>query len=427
MIFEVIAAVLVRLWMFSLPSLLQWLKDRPEMTTPNNSWNGVKEGLSLPFSHKQKGGFHGSTLLLYTVKQMEEIDPEFHTAFFIACDVLIAFALRKFVKNFLVKEFTSDEFVRGWDERLGRTAKNVDSVAHIVFMLYLFNPMTLFTCVSKTTVVFNNLYLAMFLLTSLTGSLPVMTFFVALASYETLYPVQLLSAACLSCWKFKYNCDMEELKSTICKGVAWFLFWMFLMFFTASNLSNPEESMKHFEYILGIADQTPNVGLFWYFFTEVFEHFEPFFLIIFHFNVLFYSIPLSIKLMSHPVALSFTLLAVISIFKSYPTLGDTTLWLALIPMWSHSFMYLRDSMVTLFSMFTSCLMFPVMWFVWISANAANANFYFASSLAFSICQIYLLCDVLLGYIKWNHLMIRSTSDSALVGPTSGRAILRLVN
>lgn len=37
----------------------------------------------------------------------------------------------------------------------------------------------------------------------------------------------------------------------------------------------------------------------------------------------------------HPVFLIFMQLAVISIFKSYPTVGDVALYLAFLPVWSH--------------------------------------------------------------------------------------------
>lgn len=47
---------------------------------------------------------------------------------------------------------------------------------------------------------------------------------------------------------------------------------------------------------LSVPDLTPNIGLFWYFFAEMFEHFRLFFLCVFQINVFFYTIPLSIKL-----------------------------------------------------------------------------------------------------------------------------------
>lgn len=47
---------------------------------------------------------------------------------------------------------------------------------------------------------------------------------------------------------------------------------------------------------LSVPDLTPNIGLFWYFFAEMFEHFRLFFLFVFQINVFFYTVPLSIKL-----------------------------------------------------------------------------------------------------------------------------------
>lgn len=37
----------------------------------------------------------------------------------------------------------------------------------------------------------------------------------------------------------------------------------------------------------------------------------------------------------HPVFFMFVQLAIISIFKSYPTVGDVALYMAFLPVWSH--------------------------------------------------------------------------------------------
>jgi len=42
-----------------------------------------------------------------------------------------------------------------------------------------------------------------------------------------------------------------------------------------------ERVFKGWKVILGIVDLTPNVGLSWYFFTEMFDHFRPFFTMVF--------------------------------------------------------------------------------------------------------------------------------------------------
>ena len=50
-----------------------------------------------------------------------------------------------------------------------------------------------------------------------------------------------------------------------------------------------------FFHRLTVPDLTPNIGLFWYFFTEAFEHFRVFFLCVFQINAFIYVLPLSVR------------------------------------------------------------------------------------------------------------------------------------
>ncbi|XP_040494138.1 phosphatidylinositol glycan anchor biosynthesis class U protein isoform X8 [Ursus maritimus] len=56
-------------------------------------------------------------------------------------------------------------------------------------------------------------------------------------------------------------------------------------------------------------------------------------------NVFFYTIPLAIKLKEHPIFFMFIQMAIISIFKSYPTVGDVALYMAFFPVWNHLYRY----------------------------------------------------------------------------------------
>ena len=47
---------------------------------------------------------------------------------------------------------------------------------------------------------------------------------------------------------------------------------------------------------LSVPDLTPNLGVFWYFFTEMFEHFRAFFICVFQIHAFLYTIPLAVKL-----------------------------------------------------------------------------------------------------------------------------------
>src|SRR5437762_8349867 len=79
-----------------------------------------------------------------------------------------------------------------------------------------------------------------------------------------------------------------------------------------------------------LPDLTPNVGLWWYFFIEMFDSFRSFFLCVFQLHLLIYVAPLCIRLHRNPLAICTTLLGVISIFKSYPSVADLALYLGML-------------------------------------------------------------------------------------------------
>lgn len=84
-------------------------------------------------------------------------------------------------------------------------------------------------------------------------------------------------------------------------------------------------------------DLQPNIGLFWYFFTEMFEHFRTLFLFSFQMNAtVLYLVPLTIKLHKQPIFLATILTALTAIFRSYPCVGDIAFYMALFPLWKHS-------------------------------------------------------------------------------------------
>lgn len=93
----------------------------------------------------------------------------------------------------------------------------------------------------------------------------------------------------------------------------------------------------HFQNRLNHRDLQPNIGLFWYFFTEMFEHFRTLFLIAFQMNAtILYLVPLTIKLHKQPIFLATIITALTSIFRSYPCVGDIAFYLALFPLWKQS-------------------------------------------------------------------------------------------
>jgi len=428
---EILAAVVLRLCLFSFPSIRSCLEGRPEVNTPNTAWKRVIEGMHSTKIFGHQSNYYGSSLLLHFIKKVDAINPKLHDLVFIVLDILCALALKKLVQIFLTLELNSSKTKKSL-ENYGVDGKLLDGnhisrISNFVFMLYLFNPLTLLTCIAKNTVAFNNMFICYFLLNSIKGNVVSSTFFLALSTYETFYPVQLVVSICLADWKFNHQNKEGKLIGCFVKGISWFLFWMVVIFISSAVVTDDSEIFRHYKFILEVQDQTPNIGIFWYFFTEVFQHFEQFFIWVFQINAVFYCLPLSIRLRHNPVLLQFTLIACIAMFKSYAVLGDNSVWFSLIPMFCHTFMYFRDSMITISFLAGSMLVSVTMWFAWISANAANANFYFASGLAFTMAQNYLLFDVVLSVIKWNKMIeIGQSKESIENNKYKEGATLRLV-
>ncbi|XP_076809869.1 GPI-anchor transamidase component PIGU-like [Clavelina lepadiformis] len=431
MLLYISLAVLLRAWLFAAPEFVSWLSSLPEVSTPLSSWHRVVEGISVL---KQGGSihegdsYHGSTLLLIFMSRLQECSPLLLYLMFATCDIVTSLALlrfaEKFIRNELIDIYKPDNDISSQSKSIKLNESGMKDIPLLISLLYLFNPFTIATCVSKCTLIFSNMFLALFLNASLSGSVFSTTLFLALATYESLYPIVLLFAAALCYYKYQktswtiYTC---MLLTTLC-----FLMWLSLLFVIAYLHDESLESIvSHYSFILRVPDQTPNVGVFWYFFTEVFDHFQSFFLCVFQLNVIVFSIPMSIKLRSHPVCLSFILIGIVAALKSYPSLGDAGLWLSILPLWSHTFKYLRMAIVTSIMLITTAIVCPVMWNLWIGARSANANFFFASSLAYTTAQVLILTDVLLAYLKWHYHLREGVCPK--LETSNEKAMIRLLN
>ncbi|KAJ7625394.1 GPI transamidase subunit PIG-U [Mycena polygramma] len=143
---------------------------------------------------------------------------------------------------------------------------------------------------------------------------------------------------------------------------------------------------------LTLPDLTPNVGMWWYFFTEMFDHFRPFFLMVFSIHLLIYVAPICIKFQYDPLYAAFILLGILGTFKSYPTLADPGLFLSTIAVFPEIYPYLRYPIVTTLLHLHAVLLMPLFHHLWLNQGTANANFFYASTLVFACANGAALTD-----------------------------------
>ncbi|KAJ7486042.1 GPI transamidase subunit PIG-U [Mycena galericulata] len=143
---------------------------------------------------------------------------------------------------------------------------------------------------------------------------------------------------------------------------------------------------------LTLPDLTPNVGVWWYFFTEMFDYFRPFFLMVFSIHLLIYVAPVCIKFQYDPLYAAFVLLGVLGTFKSYPTMADPGLFLSMIALFPEIYPYLRYPIVTTLLHLHAALLMPLFHHLWLNQGTGNANFFYASTLVFACANGAALTD-----------------------------------
>lgn len=150
---------------------------------------------------------------------------------------------------------------------------------------------------------------------------------------------------------------------------------------------------------LTLTDLTPNVGLWWYFFIEMFDSFRAFFLGVFWLHLASYVGGLSIRLRTQPLAVIAVLLGIFSIFKPYASVADTSLFLAMLPLYRHVFPLMRYTFVASATLLYATFLGPAFYHLWIYAGSGNANFFYAITLVWSLGQSLMVSDLTFAVLR----------------------------
>jgi GPI-anchor transamidase subunit U len=161
------------------------------------------------------------------------------------------------------------------------------------------------------------------------------------ASYLSLFPILLFPPLCLLCW----DRQVREKRETHSSLVSFSAFHVADLVVTGGGLLGISALMTgSWEFLsstygvqLLLPDLTPNVGLWWYFFIEMFDSFREFFLGVFWLHMASYVGGLSVRLRSQPLFVIVTLLGLFAIFQPYPSIADSAVYLALLPLYRHVF------------------------------------------------------------------------------------------
>ncbi|KEF63180.1 phosphatidylinositol glycan, class U [Exophiala aquamarina CBS 119918] len=370
-------AVVIRLIVFLIwPNLSDFLTAQVEISTPISSFKRLQEGLFLyrhGLSPYDGGVFHQAPLLLVVF----DILPA--PLVFIALDTVNGLALHTIADKLRIP---SPRF------------RNLSG--SLIAAAYLFNPLTILSCLGKSTTIFTNTAIIQAVLNAQAGNRVRAMFGLAVGSYLSMYPALLLPPVLLMAHKSSPQ-SWSALVASIASyfGVLGALlgstpvitsgFWDFLSSCYGAQIT--------------VTDLTPNVGLWWYFFIEIFDSFRDFFIGVFWLQLVGYVGAMTFRLQAQPLFVITSLVGLFAVFKPYPSIADVSLYLGLLPLYQHILPLTRYVFIAASVLLYSTLLGPAFYHLWIYAGSGNANFFYAITLVWSLGLTILVGDTLFAVMR----------------------------
>jgi GPI-anchor transamidase subunit U len=211
----------------------------------------------------------------------------------------------------------------------------------VVSIVYLLNPLTIAACLGRSTSIFTNTAIIHAVYSAINADAFRAMFALALASYLSMYPILLFPPLALLCWDRAVQRSNKKLQ-----GLTMFINLIASLFACLNGLlwlsfvvmgGSWEFLSATYGFHLSVPDLTPNMGLWWYFFIEIFDSFREFFLGTFWLHLAAYVGGLTLRLRRQPIFVITTLLGIFAIFKPYPSISDVSLYLAFVPLYKHVF------------------------------------------------------------------------------------------
>jgi phosphatidylinositol glycan class U len=280
---------------------------------------------------------------------------------------------------------------------------------------FLFNPFTIATCLARTTSVVTNTLILVAVACATRGHSLTFLLVLGLAAYLSLYPAFLFPPLAILCFdqKVQRTPSLRPVKFAVDHVGGLLVIVGGLLGLSVSLTGSTQFLTSTYGTPLLLPDLTPNVGLWWYFFIEMFDSFREFFLGVFWLHMASYVGGITIRLRKQPLFVVTSVLGIIAIFQPYPSIADSALFLGLIPLYRHVFprkfvpsssRQLTASVMRYPFLETAVLMYatllgPAFYHLWIYAGSGNANFFYAITLVWSLGLIMVVADFLYAVLR----------------------------
>lgn len=309
------AAAVLRVAAFlAFPQIINVLSDRVEIATPLSSHKRLLEGLFLyerGISPYDGGVYHQAPLLLVIFEFLPPV------LVYTALDLLNAYNLSTIAARL---SLPSPRF------------RKTDG--YQVAVTYLFNPFTIVSCLGTSTTLFTNAAIIQAVTSASTGNAFGAMFAISLGTYFSMYPALLLPPLVLY-WAQSKPAKLQ-LKTVMSLLAVFSVSLVTLVLISTVLVGDLWQFLTScYGAQITVTDLTPNIGLWWYFFIEIFDAFRSFFIGVFWIHLIGYVGAFTVRLPEQPLFVIVALTGLIAIFKPYPSTSDVSLYLGMLPLYKH--------------------------------------------------------------------------------------------
>lgn len=389
------------------PQITDVLAATAEVSTPIDSVRSLREA----FYYVDHGIdvydgaiVHHPPLFVAVMKMIHDAAPApynewLFTLFYTAADVGVAYKLTQL--NTWYNDYHS--------RKVGRPLVGIS--ASLVAAFYLFNPLLILTNWAHSTAIFTY-FLVVELLVQAVVDKNIYRGAIALgvASYLSFNPVYLIGPYVALAYAVA---PVREWQAQIAKTLVIFFFAVTsLVLISGALYPLPDFLFLCYWSVILFEKITPNLGLWWYIFTEMFEFFNLLYKGIFNLYNFVFVIPFTIRFFEYAndrkagdsFFAFFLCFLWISFSKSYPIIGDLGFSISMFPIFKNTVITKAKFLfITTLMLITCLLLSPIFYYCWIVLGNGNSNFFYSMSLAWGVVHVLLFLDLIWGRLVFEYI------------------------
>lgn len=238
---------------------------------------------------------------------------------------------------------------------------------YIIGAFYSFNPLALLTVYAKSTYTINNFFFLASLNAFASNSLGFSCMILlAISTYLSYYSWYFLIPMLVFTYK-KASREDKSAGKIILRSVLTFLLTLVVLLGVSYKISGNSFRFASLVYgtIVRFRKITPNLGLWWYFFTEMFDAFSEFYLGIFNLYSFIFVVPVTMRFlgmesstMIDAIFAIWSQVGILNISRAYPTIADNNLYFSMMILFKPLYKKLKVApSVSTLAMFTILLLY----------------------------------------------------------------------